>query len=157
MHGALRWNMPYVVRMHSHDRFSFFVSLFLLLSRFFLSALAHVAGEKFEWGLKRADQNLLEVPSLPRNDKWLRVIFHEPRHVRAKIRVSRNTREFGPWKLIVAIMCLRIGERCYGTTYLHNSFFFFMFWHHLVARKYKCSARYRFITLSLSLCNERLL
>lgn len=124
VHRALQWDMPRVVR----DAFSrstlflpfFPVALFLSPfspSSFFFTrhlpfALARVASEESEWRLKRADQNLLEGKArsfLPRNDKWLCVIFHRPRHVRAKIRVSSWVAgEFGPWKLIVEITRSRI-------------------------------------------------
>lgn len=43
----------------------------------------------------------------------------------AATRTRQDMREFGSWKLIVAIMRLRIGEWCYGMSCLRNFFFFF--------------------------------
>lgn len=128
MHRALGWNMPHVVRMHSREGFSFFP--FLFLSRFFLFSICARSAElpeKSEWRLKRADQNLLEVPSLyleMTSDFALSFTGRDTYAPRYACRA--NAREFGPWKLIVAIMRLRIGERCYGTSYLYNFFLFFL-------------------------------
>lgn len=53
----------------------------------------------------------------------------------AATRTRQDMREFGPWKLIVAIMRLRIGEWCYGMSCLRNFFFPFLRFD-TVSRKY---------------------
>jgi len=131
VHRALQWDMPCVVRMPSRARL-FLLPLSLLpspfpfpfrsLSPFFLlSFFLHAirTRSRCQRGIRmKTKKGWSELArrqkacSFLRNDKWLRVIFHGPRHVRGEDMWSTRV-DLGLWRIRV----LEINREDYSFEY----------------------------------------